>query len=112
MHPNLLRSQLHRGKLDPVKGAVTYEPLIELFLKQLRWRDTLTYLWREHAVYVIGNPKVKGHVMEVRGSTRVSDSAARAAPLSSGVIVTVYDQNVVDGKHTWLVDYDMVRDYV
>ena len=63
-------------------------------------------------MYVIGNPKVKGHVMEVRDVTRVSDSVARAAPLSSGVIVTVYDENVVDGKQTWLVDYDMVRDYV
>jgi hypothetical protein len=49
--------------------------------------------------------------MEVRDVTRVPDSAARAAPLSSGVVLTVYDETVVDGRHTWHVDYDMVRDY-
>jgi hypothetical protein len=49
--------------------------------------------------------------MEVRNVTRVSDSVALAAPLSSGVILTVYDTNIVDGKQTWNVDYDMVRDY-
>jgi hypothetical protein len=26
--------------------------------------------------------------------------------------LTVYDEIVVDGKHTWLVDYNMVRDYM
>jgi hypothetical protein len=91
---------------------VVYKPLIEPFLKQLKWGDTLTYLWLRRAVYVIGNPRVKGHIMEVWDITRVSNSVARAAPLSSGVIVTVYDENVVDGKQTWLVDYDMVQDYV
>jgi hypothetical protein len=55
---------------------------------------------------------VKGHIMEVRGITRVPDSVARAAPLSSGVVLTVYDEIVVDEKHTWLVDYNMVRDYM
>jgi hypothetical protein len=50
--------------------------------------------------------------MEVREVSRVPDSVARAAPLSSDVILTVYDQNVVDGKHTWHIDYDMVRDYM
>jgi hypothetical protein len=92
-------------------GAVVYEPIIEPFLKHLKWRQTLTHLWLSCAVYVVGNPKVKAHIMEVREVMRVSDSIARAAPLSSGVILTVYDENVVDGKHTWQVDYDMVRDY-
>jgi hypothetical protein len=108
VHPDSLRSQLSRAKLDPITGRVVYEPLIESFLKQLKWHDTLTSLWLMRAVYVIGNPKVKGHIMEVRGSTHVSDSVALAAPLSSRVVVTVYDENVVDGKQTWLVDYDMV----
>jgi hypothetical protein len=50
--------------------------------------------------------------MDVREVTRVSDSIARGAPLSSGVILTLYNPNVVEGKHTWQVDYDMVRDYM
>jgi hypothetical protein len=89
-----------------------YKPIIERFLNQFHWRNTLTQLWLRRAVYVIGNPKVKGHIMEVRAIARVPDSIARAAPLCSGVILTVYDQDVVDGKHTWHVDYDLVRDYM
>ena len=92
--------------------ALVYRPIIERFLNRFKWRDTLTQLWLRRAVYVIGNPKVKGHIMEVREVSRVPDSIARAAPLSSGVILTVYDQDMVDEKHTWLVDYDMVRDYM
>jgi hypothetical protein len=88
-----------------------YEPLIERYLNLLDWRKTLTYLWLNRAVYVVGVPRVKAHIMEVRNITRVSDSVALAAPLSSGVILTVYDTNIVDGKQTWNVDYDMVRDY-
>jgi hypothetical protein len=55
---------------------------------------------------------VKGHIMEVKDVGRIPDSVAQASPLSSGVMLTVYDEIVVHGKHTWLVDYDMVRDYV
>jgi hypothetical protein len=88
-----------------------YEPLIEQFLNLLNWRKTLAYLWMSRAVYIVGVPRVKAHIMEVRNVTQVSDSVALAAPLSSGVILTVYDMNVIDGKQTWNVDYDMVRDY-
>jgi hypothetical protein len=91
---------------------MVYELLIEQFLKRLKLGEMLTSLWLTRSVYVIGHPRVKGHVMEVRNVTRMSDSEARAAPLSSGLILTVYDENVVDGKQTWLVDYDMVRDYM
>jgi hypothetical protein len=87
--------------------------LIELFLKTLNWKQTLgLMLWPRRAVYVVGNAMVKGHIMEVKDITRVPDSVARAAPLSSGVRLTVYDEIIVNGKHTWQVDYDMVRDFM
>jgi hypothetical protein len=91
---------------------VVYKPLLEQFLEHHHWRSALTDLWQKRAVYVIGDPRVKGHILEVRTVERVPDSVARAAPLSSGVTLTLYDSNVTDGKHTWQVDYDMVRDYM
>ena len=99
--------------MNATSGSAVHEPLIELFLKMLDWKQTLgPIVWPRCAVYVMGNPMVKGHIMELKDITRVPDSVARDAPLSSGVILTVYDEIVVDGKHTWLVDYDMVRDYM
>jgi hypothetical protein len=50
--------------------------------------------------------------MEVKDVGRVSDSVAQASPLSSGVVLTVYNEIIVHSKHTWLVDYNMVRDYM
>ena len=99
--------------MNVTSGSAVHEPLIELFLKMLDWKQTPgPTVWPRRAVYVVGNPMVKGHIMELKDITRVPDSVARAAPLSSGVILTVYDEIVVNGKHTWLVDYDMVRDYM
>jgi membrane protein required for beta-lactamase induction len=90
MRSSSLRSPLYSGRLDSTQDGVVYELLIERFLKQLDWHKMLTYLWLECAVYVVGNSKVKAHIMEVRDVTRVPDSVARDAPLSSGVILTVY----------------------
>ena len=112
VHPNSLRSQLWHCTQDPSNGELIYSPIIDRFLQGLRWRSTLTHLWLKRAVYVLGDARVKGHIMEVRDVVRVHNSVAQAEPLSSGVILTVYDENVVDGKHTWQVDYDMVRDYM
>jgi hypothetical protein len=96
-----------------LNASVVHEPLIELFLKMLNWKQMLSpMLWPRCAVYVMGNAMVKGHIMEVKDITRIPDSIAWAAPLSSGVLLTVYDEIVVNGKYTWLVDYDMVRDYM
>jgi hypothetical protein len=33
------------------------------------------------------------------------------APLESGVNLTLYDDNIITGQHTYVVDYDLVRDY-
>jgi hypothetical protein len=112
VHPNSLRSPFWHVTLASQGDGVVYQPLLERFLEHHHWRSTLTDLWRKRAVYVIGDPRVKGHILEVRTVERVPDSVARAAPLSSGVTLTLYDSNVTDGKHTWQVDYDMVRDYM
>jgi hypothetical protein len=49
--------------------------------------------------------------MEVRKVDRVHNSTAMAALLDSGVSLTLYDDNVVTGQHTYMVDYDLVHDY-
>jgi hypothetical protein len=48
--------------------------------------------------YVIGHPKKSEEVREV---AHVPDSTAWAAPFSSGLILTFYDQNMVEGKNKW-----------
>jgi hypothetical protein len=63
-------------------------------------------------VYVLGNPSIKGHIMQITEVTRIPDTIAQAAPLSSGVLLTVYSDHIADGKCTWQVDYDKVRDYM
>jgi hypothetical protein len=91
--------------------ASSHEPLIERFLRGLDLAQTSVRLWIGRSVYVVGNEKLKAHIMEVRKVDRVHNSTAMAAPLESGVSLTVYDDNVVTGQHTYVVDYDSVRDY-
>jgi hypothetical protein len=50
--------------------------------------------------------------MQIKEVTCVPDTVAQAAPLSSGVSLTVYSDHVADGKCTWQVDYDKVWDYM
>jgi hypothetical protein len=95
------------------KLAVTLnrEPLIERFLHGLDFARTSVHLWKDRYVYVVGNEKLKAHVMEVRKVDRVHNSIATGAPLESGVKLTLYDDNVVTGQHTYVVDYNLVHDY-
>jgi hypothetical protein len=87
------------------------EPVIERFLRGLDLTRTSVRLWVDRAVYVLGDEKLKGHIMEVRKVDRVHNSIAMDSPLESGVQLTLYDHNIVTGQHTWVVDYDLVRDY-
>jgi hypothetical protein len=91
--------------------ASSKEPVIERFLRGLDFARTSVRLWLDRCVYVVGNEKLKAHIMEVRKVERVHNSTAMAAPLDSGVSLTLYDDNVVTGQHTYVVDYDLVRDY-
>jgi hypothetical protein len=50
--------------------------------------------------------------MEVKKVERVHNSIAMASPLESGLTLTLYDDNVTMGQHMWVVDYDLVRDYM
>jgi hypothetical protein len=85
--------------------------VIEQFLKGLDFARTSVRLWIDRCVYVVGNEKLKAHIMEVRKVDRVHNSVAMESPLESGVRLMLYDDNIVTGQHTWVVDYDSVRDY-
>jgi hypothetical protein len=79
----------------------------------LNWRDTLgPILWPRCDIYVLGNLSIKGHIMQITEVTRVPDTVTQAAPLSSGVLLMVYSDHIADGKRTWQVDYDKVRDHM
>jgi hypothetical protein len=113
VHPNALRSKLWAARLESSNGEVVYKPLVEQFLRVLDWRKTLGLtVWPRLDVYVLGNPSIKGHVMQITEVMRVPDTIARSAPLSSGILLMVYSDHVADGKCTWQVDYDKVWDYM
>ena len=57
--------------------------IIKLFLNNFKWCDMLTQLWLRCTVYIIGDPKVMDHIMEVREVLHMPDSVAQAAPLST-----------------------------
>ena len=89
----------------------SHEPVIEWFLRGLDLARTSVRLWIDRNVYVVGNEKLKAHIMEVRKVDHVHNSTAMGAPLESGLSLTLYDDNVVTGQHTYVVDYDLVCDY-
>jgi hypothetical protein len=85
--------------------------VIERFLRGLDLAQTSVCLWLNRYVYMVGNESLKAHIMEIRKVDRVPYSVAVEAPLDSGVMLTLYDDNVASGQHMWVVDYDSVRDY-
>jgi hypothetical protein len=49
--------------------------------------------------------------MEVRKVNRIHNSTTMAAPLECGVSLMVYDDNVITGQHTYIMDYNLVHNY-
>ena len=72
--------------------------MIEQFLRGLDFAQTSVQLWLARCVYVVGNEKLKAHIMEVRKVDRVHNAIALKVPLESGMNLTLYDDNIVTGR--------------
>jgi hypothetical protein len=106
VHPSTLRSPLVGMPRD---GSSAFPRLFDNFLRQLRFRETLTHLFFQRPVVVVG-PRVmdvKAHHMTVKRIQRVGAMTARDFPFDSGIKLELY--NPVQQKD-YYVDYDEVRD--